>query len=200
MKNNNLKNIWKSEIDKQVKYYSDEELKDMVIQSARKSMRAIQPNIILRIIIAAIIIFLIWSIILRNEASSIKILHCAALFILLISYFLMERSVRKLNWHKMDVPIKEWLKYRIDKVEKSRNYMVKYDFLIFGGVLLLGYIFYFAFQILRGIHFNWISVIVFIILFIYVAIIRHFRIKNYNKTLQQLKELYKQLDVTIQPG
>ena len=197
MEKDNLKNIWKSKVDKNMKHYSEEELKDIVIKSARKSMKTIQPNVILRIIIAAITFFLIWSIAFGNNISSIKVLYFAALLILLVSYFLEERSARKLHSYKMDVPIKEWLKYRIDKVEKSLNYAIKYDFLIYGGALLLGYIFYFVSQILRGIHFNWISVIILIFLFIYIVIIRHFQIKNYNKTLQQLKELYKQLEKEI---
>ena len=194
MENNNLKNTWKSEIGKCIKCYSDEELRNMVVKSARKSMKSIQPSVILWIVIAVVTIFLVWSIVFGNETSSIKMVYFTALLILSVACFMVVYSARKLNRHKMDTPIKEWLKYRIDEIEKSCNFMVKYDFFIFGGSFLVGYTIFLVFQILRDIHFNWISVIIFIAMFIYGAIGRHFQMKNYNKTLQQLKELYKQLE------
>lgn len=194
MENNNLKDIWKSEIEKSVKHYSDKELEDMVIKSAKKSMKAIQPNAILRIVIASTTLFLIWSIIFGNNTSNINILYFSALLIIVVSYFLIEHSAHKLNQHKMDVSIKEWLQQCINAIEKSLKFKVKYDFLIYGSSFLLGYLFYFIFQMLRGAHFDWISIIIFISMFIYISIRRHFEMKNYNKTLIKLKELYKQLE------
>ncbi|KAA6345533.1 hypothetical protein EZS27_006891 [termite gut metagenome] len=194
METNDLRNIWKSQIDKNIQSHSEEELNDMIIKSARKSMRAIQPNTILRLIVGTVVVFLIWRIVAKGYSMGMDILYSAALLILVVSYLLMERSAYKLNRRNPDIPVKEWLKYRIDRIEKSRKYSIKYDFLIYGGALLLGYVFYIVFQILRNVQFNWISVGAFIVFFVYILIIRHFQIKNHNKTLDKLTELYKQLE------
>lgn len=194
MGTNDFKNIWKSQIDKNIQQYSTEELNDLVIKTAKKSMKAIQPNLALRIIVAAVVIYLIWSIATKDYSMEMNILYSAALIILIVSFLFKERSAHKLNKQNPDMSVKDWLRYRIEKIEKSRKYKSKYDFLIYGGALLLGYVFYIVFQILRDIQFNWISVMIFIILFIYVVAIRYVQIKSYNKTLDGLRELYRQFE------
>lgn len=194
METNDFKNIWKSQIDKNIQQYSTEELNDLVIKTAKKSMKAIQPNLALRIIVAAVVIYLIWSIVTKDYSVEMNILYSAALIILIVSFLFKERSAHKLNKQNPDMSVKDWLRYRIEKIEKSRKYKSKYDFLIYGGALLLGYVFYIVFQILRNVQFNWISVMIFIILFIYVVAIRYIQIKSYNKTLDGLRELYRQFE------
>lgn len=194
METNDFKNIWKSQIDKNIQQYSTEELNDLAIKTAKKSMKAIQPNLALRIIVAAVVIYLIWSIATKDYSMEMNILYSAALIILIVSFLFKERSAHKLNKQNPDMSVKDWLRYRIEKIEKSRKYKSKYDFLIYGGALLLGYVFYIVFQILRNVQFNWISVMIFIILFIYIVAIRYVQIRNYNKTLDGLRELYRQFE------
>ena len=194
MDTNELIKIWKSQINSSIKDYSSEELSDMVVNAARKSLKAIRPNIIIRIIVSIVIIYLVWSMIAGNNSTGVNILNLIALLIIVVSYFFAERSFIKLNKLEPDIPVKEWMKYRLNEMEKSVKFHNKHDFLIFGGSFLLGYVFYLSFQILKNVNFNWISVVILIGLFIYTLIIRRFHFKKINKILEELRELYKQLD------
>ena len=194
METNELKNVWKSQINSSIKEYSSEELSVIVVKAAKKSIKTMRPNIILKIIVGVVIIYLIWSMIAGNHSTGFNILSLTALLILVASYFYLERSVFKLNKPEPDISVREWMKYRLDEMEKSVKFHSKHDFFIFGGSFLLGYVFYLMFQILANVSLTWISVVIFICLFIYTLIIRHYHLKKINKILKELRELYMQLD------
>jgi len=194
METNEIKNIWKSQINSNIKDYSPEELNDIVVRSTQKSLKAIQPNIILRIIVGVIIIFLIWSMVSGYNSTGVIILKMAALLILVVSFFFSERSFFKLNKLEPDIPVKEWMKYRLNEMEKSVRFHNKYDFFIFGGSYVLGYSFYLLFQILANVSFHWISLVIFVGLFIYTLIFRHYHMKKINKIYNELKDIYKLLE------
>jgi hypothetical protein len=194
METDELKNIWGSQINKNIENYSPEELNRIVIQAAKKSMKLIQPNLIFRIVIGLAVAFLIWSIA-SNYSMGMNILYSAALALIIVAYLVMEWEARKLNKVNPDIPVKVWLKFRIERIESAHKFQIKHDFLIYGVALLLGHGFYVGSQVVMNVPLNWVSTSVFILFFIIsMAITRHFQIKKYNKTLDELKELYKQLD------
>ena len=59
METNDIKDIWKTEAVKDMKPYSEEELSEMVVKSVRKSIKAIYPGTILRLVIITVIVYLI---------------------------------------------------------------------------------------------------------------------------------------------
>jgi len=194
MDTNELKNIWKSQTSSNIRNYSPSELENIVVNAARKSMKAFRPNIPFRIVVYLVVLFVIWKIVAGHNSTGTNLVYFAALLILIVSYILGARSVYKLNQFKPETPVKEWMKYRLDEIEKSVKINSKYDFFIFGGSFLLGYVFFLMFQILANASFNWISVLVFIGLFFYVLIVRHFYLKKINRILEEIRALYKQLD------
>lgn len=196
MKTNDLKNVWKSEIDKNIHLHSDAELNKIIVNTARKSMKAIYPKGVFRIIIIAIIIYLIVNLLIRNSSPQIAYLDAAALVILSVSYFLWERTAFKMYKYHFNAPIKEWLSYRIKEVEKTAEYSKKYDILIYGGSYLIGVGFCVVYHAFSKSPINiYILSTKLILLLIFLLIIRYSINRNYTNTLRELKELYDQLEV-----
>jgi hypothetical protein len=194
METNDLKQMWKSRIEGNIQDYSREELSDIIVKSARKSMKAIQPNIIIRLLLAAIIAFLVWRIATEGYSAGMDVMYAADLLIILVCFFFIERSAYIMNKYNPGVSVKEWLEYRIGKVEKSINYRTKYGFLMYGSALIAGCVANSIVLILHDAFFIWISVAVDINLFVLILIVRYIELKRYNKTLAELKELYRQLE------
>lgn len=196
MKTNDLKNVWKSEIDKNIHLHSDAELNKIIVNTARKSMKAIYPKGVFRIIIIAIIIYLIVNLLIRDSSPQIAYLDTAALVILSVSYFLWERAAFKMYKYHFNAPIKEWLSYRIKEVEKTIKERKKYDIAIFGGAYLIGAGFSVGYHVFSKPIINvYILSATMVLLLIFLLVIRYSINRNYTKTLRELKELYDQFEV-----
>ncbi|MDR1273349.1 MAG: hypothetical protein LBK12_02250 [Odoribacteraceae bacterium] len=194
MKTDDFKKTWQSRVDGNIQNYSNEELNRMIVKSARKSMKAIQPNLMIRGVVGMMVAILVWLMVTDHYSAAIGVMYVVSLLMLLGTYFFVEQKAYKLNKYNSGVPVKEWLRQRVEKVKKSRDDLIKYDFLKYGSALLSAYVFYSIFQVLRNVRFNWLSVIIFIALFVYILILRHCQMRNNNKTLDRLTELYKQLE------
>ena len=92
METNDIKDIWKTEAVKDMKPYSEEELSEMVVKSVRKSIKAIYPGTIFRLIIIAVIVFLIITLFLREQSIGKMFIDMIAFVITSVSYFFWERS------------------------------------------------------------------------------------------------------------
>lgn len=195
MEANNLKNTWKSGVDKNITSYSDKELNEIIVKSAKKTMRRIQPTGIFQLVIFAVIALIIFNLSFRSNNIETIILYFLALAILIISYAMSKYSAYKMNKYKADLPIKEWIEYRINEVERTIRFRVKYDIPIYTGAFVLGLGFYILFLIFSKTSLNLFIIIpIAILIIIYMLLVRRSVNKNYNKTLYELKELHKQLE------
>lgn len=59
METNDIKDIWKTETVKEMKPYSEEELNEIVVKSVRKSIKTVYPGTIFRLVVIAVIVYLI---------------------------------------------------------------------------------------------------------------------------------------------
>lgn len=197
MKTNDIKEIWKSGRDKSSKAYSDSELNEMIVKSARKSIKAIHPGYILRIIIIAVMAYIIAMLLSGSRSKELVALDVAALAILSVSYFLWERSAYKMQKYTYGLPVKEWLEYRINEVEKKIKANTKYGFAIFVCSALFAVGFYMLYQILKKTPLNIntaIAISTGLVVFLYIF--TYLLNQRYKKTLYKLKELYRQLELS----
>jgi uncharacterized membrane protein len=195
METNDIKNIWSEGAEKNINPYSEEELCKSIVKSARKSIKAIYPGTIFRLVIIAIIVYIIATMILTNQSLEMMLLNTCAIIILSISYFIWERSAYKMRKVTNGKPIKEWLEYRIKELEKGVKFNTKYNWAIYGCSFLCAIGFYIFYQIIANVKPNILSVIVIPIgIIFYLLIIRNLLNRNYKKTLGELKDLYKQCD------
>lgn len=193
MKTNTIKDVWQSSIH--IKSYSDSELNDIIIKSARKSMKAIQLGGIFQLIIIAIIIYLVLILAIRDNSLEMKLLDSTGLLILLVCSFLWKRSDYKMNKYKYDMPIKDWLEYRINELNKTIYMRKKYKVLVLCITIIIGFGFHVVTQIIQKTPFNpLLSGSIFIGLIIYIVIVSGSLDKKHKKTLKELKELHEQIE------
>lgn len=195
MEANDIKNIWKSGIEGDIDRYSDSELNKMVVKSARKSIKAVYPGTIFRLIIIGVIMYLIAILLWSNRSKEVIFLDFSGLIILSVSYFLWERSAYKMRKYTYGMPVKEWLEYRIKQIEKSIKFNKKYDLLIYGCSFLFATGFYAFYQVATKMTPGLLNLFIIPIgLVIYLWIVRCSLNRNYRKTLNELKELYTQFE------
>jgi hypothetical protein len=195
METNNIKDIWKKGVEMNVNPYSEEELNEIVVKSARKSIKAVYPGTIFRLVIIAVIVYLIANLFMRKQSMEGMFIDISALIVLSVSYFIWEHSAYKMWKYTNDKSVKEWLEYRIKEIEKSIKFNVKYDLVIYACSFLLGIGFYALYQIVANITPNILTVILIPLgLIIYLLIVRRSLNRNYQKALRELKELYKQFE------
>jgi ABC-type transport system involved in cytochrome bd biosynthesis fused ATPase/permease subunit len=195
METNDIKNIWKAGVEKDIKPYSEEELNEMVVKSARKSIKAVYPGTIFRLVIIAVIIYITATLFLRKHSIEGMLLDIGALVILSVSYFVWERSAYKMRKYTNGKPVKEWLEYRIKEIEKSIKFTAKYDWAIYACSFLFAIGFYAFYQIMANITPGILTVIVIPAgIIIYLLIVRRSLNRNYQKALHELKGLYKQFE------
>ncbi|MEG1750004.1 MAG: hypothetical protein RRZ65_03730 [Tannerellaceae bacterium] len=195
METNDVKDIWKTGVEENIQSYSEEELNEMVVKSARKSIKAIYPGIIFRFVIIAIIVYISSTLISGKHSAERMLIDLGALMILSVSYFFWERSAFKMRKYTNGMPIKEWLEYRIKEVEKCITYRVKYNWIVFSCSFLLAIVFYVLYQIEANVTPNILNIIVIPIgIFIYLLIVARSLNRNYRKTIRELKDLYKQFE------
>jgi multisubunit Na+/H+ antiporter MnhB subunit len=195
METNDIKDIWRSGVDSKIKSYSDYELNEMVIESARKSMKAIQLGGIFQLVVIAVMIYLILTLFFRDNSLEMKLLDFTGLLILFVCSVLWKRSDYKMNKYKYDMPVKEWLEYRIHEIDKTISTKKKYNILIMCLAFLLGFGFHVVHQIILKAPFNPIlSGSILVGLIIYFVIVARSLNTKYRKTLEELKELYQQFE------
>ena len=108
METNDIKDIWKTETVKEMKPYSEEELNEIVVKSVRKSIKTVYPGTIFRLVVIAVIVYLIATLFLREQSMEGMLLDVSALVILSVSYLLWERSAYKMRKYTNSKPVKEW--------------------------------------------------------------------------------------------
>lgn len=193
MKTNDIKNIWKMGTEENIKSYSNPELNEMIVKSAKKAMKPIQLGGFFQLIIIGVVIYLIFTLIYRNNSFEMKLLDFAGLLIILISSLLWKRSDYKMN--KCDMPVKEWLEYRINDLKKIIYLKTKYNIFMLCLAFIAGFGFYVVSQLIIKAPFNpLLSSSIFIGLIIYFVIITRSLNRKYKKTLNELEELYKQFE------
>nr|WP_320039608.1 hypothetical protein [uncultured Bacteroides sp.] len=195
MGNNNLKDLWKSSINEDIRFYSEPELNNMVIKCSRRSMQKLHPRWILRTIIILIITFIVWKLVSENEDIAPIILGFILISILAGSLILMEWSTRKMIKYSYDIPVKDWIKNRICEIERSIRLQKKYDVLIHFIALALSTCTYVLYIYTLKITFDLIAFIV--ALFMILSCVLALRIaakKNYKKALRSLQQLYNQIE------
>jgi hypothetical protein len=197
MKENDIKDTWKPEVDSNIKSYSDSELNEIVVKSVRKSMKSIQLGGIFQFVIITCMIYFILTLFFSNSVE-MKLLNSTGLLILLVSSLLWQRSDRKMNRYKYDMPVKEWLEYRINELNKTIHIQKKYKIPVICLAFFTGFGFYAVNQIILKVPFNPIlSGTIFVGHIIWLVILTHFLEKKYRKILKDIKdlnELYKQFE------
>lgn len=189
-----IKDIWKTG-EEGIQSYSEEKLNEMVVKSARKSIKAIYPGIIFRCIIIGIIVHLITILLGGRYSTERMLLDLSALIILSVSYFFWERSAFKMRKYTKGRSVKEWLEYRINEIEKSITFTSKYNWIVYSCSFLLTIGFYVLYQIEANVTPNILNIIVIPIgLFIYLLLVTRSLNRNYRKTIRELKDLYKQFE------
>lgn len=195
METNDIKDIWKTETVKEMKPYSEEELNEIVVKSVRKSIKTVYPGTIFRLVVIAVIVYLIATLFLREQSMEGMLLDVSALVILSVSYLLWERSAYKMRKYTNSEPVKEWLEYRIKEFEKNIKFKTKYDLAIYACSFLFSIGFYVFYQIAANIPPGILTIIIIPLgLIIYLLIARRSINRNYQKALHELKELYKQFE------
>lgn len=196
MRTNTIKDIWQSSVH--IKSYSDSELNDIIIKSARKSMKAIQLGGIFQLVIIVIMIYLVFILVFRNNGLEMKLLNSAGLLILLVCSLLWKRSDYKMNKYKYDMPIKEWLEYRIHELNKTICMRKRYKVLVLCITIIIGFGVHVVTQIIQKTPFNpLVSGSIFIGLIIYIVIVSASLDKKHKKTLKELQELYGQVEESL---
>lgn len=194
METNDLKNIWKSGVEKNIRFYSEKELNEMVVKSTRKSLRHIYPSVFFIVVIAAIVYFIV-NIMAGNSTIAIRALNLGFLLLIVVCVVLWIQSFIRMRNYETNMPIKNWLEYRIKEVEKSLNFKIKYNILlcVIGPVAALSYFYLFLwFSNVRADW--WLIVGVAACIVVYSVFFQRYVTKNYKKTLKELKDLYKQFE------
>ncbi len=195
METNNIKYIWKTGIEDNIKPYSKGELNEMVVKSAKKSIKAVYPGIIFRLVVIVVIVFLIATLLLGKQSIGKMFIDIGALVIMSVSYFFWERSAYKMRKYTNGKPVKEWLEYRIKEIEKGIKINNGYNLVIYGVSCLCAIGFYVSYQIVENVTPRILTVIVIPLgIIIYLLIVRRSLGRNYQKALHELKDLYKQFE------
>ena len=196
MEAHDIKETWKAGVEKNIKPYPEEKLNEMVIKSARKSIKTVYPGTVFRLVVVAVVVYLIVMLLIREQSMERAYVDIAALAVLSVSYFLWERSAYRMRKYTNGMAVKEWLEYRIKEIEKGVKFNTKYGWIVYTCSFLLAIGFYVFYLIVMNITPGILNVIVVPLgIAIYLLIIDRSLGRNYRKTLRELKDLYKQFEV-----
>lgn len=106
METNDIKETWKAGIERTIKPYPEERLNEMVVNSARKSIKTVYPGTVFRLVIIAVAVFLIVSQFVKEQNATRMYLDMGALAVLSVSYFLWERSAYKMRKYTHGMPVR----------------------------------------------------------------------------------------------
>ena len=196
MEAHDIKETWKAGVEKNIKPYPEEKLNEMVIKSARKSIKTVDPGTCFRLVVVAVVVYLIVMLFIREQSMERAYVDIAALAVLSVSYFLWERSAYRMRKYTNGMAVKEWLEYRIKEVEKSVKFNTKYGWIVYTCSFLSAMGFYVFYLMAMNITPGILNVVVVPLgIAIYLLIIDRSLGRNYRKTLRKLKDLYKQFEV-----
>ena len=196
MEAHDIKETWKAGVEKNIKPYPEEKLNEMVIKSARKSIKTVYPGTVFRLVVVAVVVYLIVMLFIREQRMERAYVDIAALAVLSVSYFLWERSAYRMRKYTNGMAVKEWLEYRIKEVEKDVKFNTKYGWIVYTCSFLSAIGFYVFYLLAMNITPGILNVVVVPLgIAIYLLIIDRSLGRNYRKTLRELKDLYKQFEV-----
>lgn len=196
MEAHDIKETWKAGVEKNIKPYPEEKLNEIVIKSARKSIKTVYPGTVFRLVVVAVVVYLIVMLFIREQSMERAYVDIAALAVLSVSYFLWERSAYRMRKYTNGMAVKEWLEYRIKEVEKSVKFNTKYGWIAYTCSFLSAIGFYVFYLMAMNITPGILNVVVVPLgIAIYLLIIDRSLGRNYRKTLRELKDLYKQFEV-----
>lgn len=196
MEAHDIKETWKAGVEKNIKPYPEDKLNEMVVKSARKSIKTVYPGTVFRLVVVAVVVYLIVMLIIREQSMERAYVDIAALAVLSVSYFLWERSAYRMRKHTNGMAVKEWLEYRIKEVEKDVKFNTKYGWIVYTCSFLSAIGFYVFYLMAMNITPGILNVVVVPLgIAIYLLIIDRSLGRNYRKTLRELKDLYKQFEV-----
>ncbi|MCY6344937.1 MULTISPECIES: hypothetical protein [Bacteroides] len=196
MEAHDIKETWKAGVEKNIKPYPEEKLNEMVIKSARKSIKTVYPGTVFRLVVVAVVVYLIVMLFIREQSMERAYVDIAALTVLSVSYFLWERSAYRMRKYTNGMAVKEWLEYRIKEVEKDVKFNTKYGWIVYTCSFLSAIGFYVFYLMAMNITPGILNVVVVPLgIAIYLLIIDRSLGRNYRKTLRELKDLYKQFEV-----
>lgn len=196
MEAHDIKETWKAGVEKNIKPYPEEKLNEMVIKSARKSIKTVYPGTVFRLVVVAVVVYLIVMLFIREQSMERAYVDIAALAVLSVSYFLWERSAYRMRKYTNGMAVKEWLEYRIKEVEKDIKFNTKYGWIVYTCSFLSAIGFYVFYLMAMNITPGILNVVVVPLgIAIYLLIIDRSLGRNYRKTLRELKDLYKQFEV-----
>lgn len=196
MEAHDIKETWKAGVEKNIKPYPEEKLNEMVIKSARKSIKTVYPGTVFRLVVVAVVVYLIVMLFIREQSMERAYVDIAALAVLSVSYFLWERSAYRMRKYTNGMAVKEWLEYRIKEVEKSVKFNTKYGWIVYTCSFLSAMGFYVFYLMAMNITPGILNVVVVPLgIAIYLLIIDRSLGRNYRKTLRKLKDLYEQFEV-----
>ena len=193
MEAHDIKETWKAGVEKNIKPYPEEKLNEMVIKSARKSIKTVYPGTVFRLVVVAVVVYLIVMLFIREQSMERAYVDIA---VLSVSYFLWERSAYRMRKYTNGMAVKEWLEYRIKEVEKDVKFNTKYGWIVYTCSFLSAIGFYVFYLMAMNITPGILNVVVVPLgIAIYLLIIDRSLGRNYRKTLRELKDLYKQFEV-----
>ncbi|MCM0232906.1 hypothetical protein [Bacteroides fragilis] len=196
MEAHDIKETWKAGVEKNIKPYPEDKLNEMVVKSARKSIKTVYPGTVFRLVVVAVVVYLIVMLFIREQSMERAYVDIAALAVLSVSYFLWERSAYRMRKYTNGMAVKEWLEYRIKEVEKDVKFNTKYGWIVYTCSFLLAIGFYVFYLMAMNITPGILNVVVVPLgIAIYLLIIDRSLGRNYWKTLRELKDLYKQFEV-----
>lgn len=185
-----LKDIWHTQVGNLICNYSDPELNRIVIKQARKSMRRLYLGRPALVVALLVIGYLIWKIAMGEEGIMMTLFRSFLVLLLLVLLSLEACSAHKMRRYQADMPVKDWLTYRIAEVEKSLRFMKKHDIWLYPGALLLGLAVGVVYDWLLNTSFNLMtSLLILSCLILYMFFVRWTIHRNYSRVLMRLKEL-----------
>lgn len=194
MGTNDLKNIWKSKVNEEVKPYSLLELDNMIVKNVRNSIPRLFPGLKIKAVLSVLVIaYLLWQITTGEINLSLKIFYSILTAIVFLSWMLLWRSLRKMQRQNTAIPLKEWIKSKIADIDKSIAYQKKYDAIVSVGLTLfiIG-ILVIQDYIINGTIFLFTFILALVAVFI-TLYLSHFRKKRFKEVRNYLQSLYKQL-------
>ena len=196
MEAHDIKETWKAGVEKNIKPYPEDKLNEMVVKSARKSIKTVYPGTVFRLVVVAVVVYLIVMLFIREQSMERAYVDIAALAVLSVSYFLWERSAYRMRKYTNGMAVKEWLESRIKEVEKDVKFNTKYGWIVYTCSFLSAIGFYVFYLMAMNITPGILNVVVVPLgIAIYLLIRDRSLGRNYRKTLRELKDLYKQFEV-----
>lgn len=196
MKDDDLKKIWQENVGKQIRTYSDPDMKSMILKSARKAIGYSYPGIL--VISSITVLTLFCMLVGLKYAPQTWMYWIVCIIILLIGIGISLVSRRKMQKYSPDTSLKDWLESRIKKFDRDIDLYKKRWLGITYGIGILFLLFFCAVLALTADIKGSILIISFVSgLAVVIAtseINRRLAVKHMVESRKQLQEHYKQLD------